>query len=81
MSSSPGRRRRLAIARTFPQATCDVCGADLSRVTLVSVHVARCQARARAEQAAASVPPVQAAPSILDRLRGAVGIHSRGASR
>lgn len=82
MSTSPARRRRLAMARTFRQATCATCGADLSRVDFPAIHLSRCE-RVAAERAAATDPSQflePAAPSLGQRMLRRLGMATRGAA-
>ena len=81
MSTSPARRRRLAVARTFRQATCAECGADLSRVDFPAIHLNRCEELAKARTAAAEVrEEVSAGPGLAARFLRLLGIQTRGAA-
>lgn len=81
MSSSPARRRRLLVARTFRQATCLWCGASLARVEFPAIHLERCERLALAETAGgvALETPEPAPASLFGRLLGRLGIATRGA--
>lgn len=84
MSTSPARRRRLAMARTFRQATCATCGADLSRVDFPAIHLQRCERlaaeRASAAKAVEIAIPRPARASMWDALRRLAGMATRGAA-
>lgn len=54
MSQSIARRRRLAVARTFPQAHCPECGASLRLIFNVDRHLARCAELAKSTRSGAS---------------------------
>ena len=80
MSSSPARRRRLAVARNFRQATCAECGADLSRVDFPAIHLDRCERLAVARASAIATPPEPTGPTLMQRIAGWLGLTTRGAA-
>ncbi len=74
------------VARTFRQATCAVCGSDLSRVNFPAIHLERCErAAARvAEMHQVPLSMVVGRPTLRARIRlwiqTTFGIASRGAA-
>ena len=79
MSTSPARRRRLHVARTFAQATCSTCGASLAKVWDPLAHLERCERLAEAKRLEAQLSTPEPEPRV-PLWRRLLGLTSRGAA-